>query len=93
MKKYLYAALFSVIITPILVFSWGNIKSIWAVPEAIEMVDKRVDDLGEIVKQQGIVQEKLADLTKDIQHRQDKSEAITTLQINTLKELVNKIKR
>ncbi len=79
MKKWLYAVLAGIIITPILAFSWQNIVSLWAAPEKIAEVAKKQE-------KQASSLEQIAQLSMENKNRQDKEEAISNLQIQALKD-------
>ena len=51
LPKWLTGALISVIIIPIIAFSWKNIQSIWAAPDKIEKVEKKVISHDEVQTQ------------------------------------------
>lgn len=91
MKKWLIGVVSSVILVPTIVLCWGNIKAIWAAPASIATVDKKVDDLTELVKEQGQTQKQLADLVVGQNHRIEKNEAVTAVQIKALEKIVDKL--
>jgi len=72
-------ALISVIVMPMLVFSWNNIKGIWAAPAKLDKVSGTVETHEE-------TQDKLSKLILEQQTRLDKAEAVTDVQINALTE-------
>lgn len=89
MKKWLIGAVCSIIILPALAFSWKNIQSVWAAPEKVASIEKKVEKQTE-------TQEQLSKLAFEQQARMDKQEAISALQIEALKEqlsIVSELKR
>lgn len=79
MKKYIYATLAGIIITPLVAFSWGNIKSIWASPEKLQSVEKKVED-------QSKVTEDISKLVLEQKTRTEQNEAVQKVTIEALKE-------
>jgi len=69
----------SIIVIPALAFSWKNIQLIWASPEKVEEVAKKVD-------KHETAQEQLARLVIEQQARMDKQEAVNNLQVEAMKE-------
>lgn len=84
-KKWAIGAAISIVVIPALTLSWKNLQAIWAAPEKVESIDKKVE-------KHETSQEHLARLVVEQQARLDKSEAITDLQIKNLKELLKEIK-
>lgn len=79
----------SVVILPAIAFSWKNIQSIWASPEKIDAVTKKVDG-------HDTVQEQLTKLMLEQQARLDKDDAVTKAQLQAVKEqlaLIAEIKK
>lgn len=79
MKKWLIGAASSIILMPILVFSWGNIRAIWANPAKTEALEDRVE-------KHGAAQEQIAKLVLEQQARIDKDDAVTKVQLEAMKE-------
>ena len=69
----------SIIILPILAFSWRNIQDIWAAPKEVSNIKKQVDE-------QDDVQEQLSKLVVEQQARMDKNEAVYAAQLESTKE-------
>ena len=69
----------SIIILPILAFSWHNIQAIWAAPAKVESIEKKVND-------QDTVQGQLSKLVVEQQARMDKNEAVYAAQLESTKE-------
>ena len=76
---WLKGALISVIIIPIIAFSWHNIQSIWASPEKIEGIEKKVN-------KHETSEEKIEKLIIEQQARIDKQETVSALQVEALRE-------
>lgn len=93
MKKWLIATGVALIVLPTLVFGRDRILKVWAAPATIEKVDKKVDDLTILVKEQGQTQKQIADLIIKQDHRIDKNEAVTTIQIAALEKIVDKLEK
>lgn len=86
-KKYLIGLLTAVIIIPTLTFSWKNIQSIWAAPNKVSTIEKKVE-------KQEQIQENLSKLVLEQHTRLEKQEAVTNAQIDALKYIVeNKEKK
>lgn len=68
-----------VILMPAVVLSWKNLTLIWAAPESLGKVEKKVLTHEE-------VQQKLSMLLVEQQSRLDKQEEIDRLQVDSLKE-------
>ena len=79
MKKYLTGTLLAVIITPIIVFSWGNVRAIWAGPEETKEIKQKVEKQGNSLEQ-------ISSLYLEQKTRQDTQEALNELREQNLKE-------
>ena len=66
---------------PIIVFSWTNIRAVWATPDNLKKVEAKVEE-------QDKNQDTLNALYLEQKSRQDTQEKVTTLQIESLKELI-----
>lgn len=89
LPTWLKSALISIIVIPIIAFSWQNIQAIWASPQKLEDVSTKVE------KQQSAL-DQVATLVVEQKSRQDKQEAVSDAQLNALKaqlELVAELKR
>ena len=96
MKKWIIGAFLSVIVMPILVFSWGNIRAIWAAPQKVEEVKVEVKTVKVQLEDQNDAQKQIAQLVVEQQHRQDKQEAVYNAQIKAIDkqiELIAEIKK
>lgn len=78
-KKWIVGAGLSIVVIPILTFSWHNIQCIWASPEAIDKVSKKVD-------KQESSQEQVAHLLLEEKARNDKQDAVYEAQMQSVKE-------
>lgn len=88
-QSWIKGALISVIVLPILIFSWHNIQSIWAAPEKLDSVDKK------LTKQETAL-EQIAKLSVEQQGRIEKDEAVRVAEINALNkqlELIAELKK
>lgn len=79
MKKWLIGIGSTVILTPILVLSWGNIQAIWANPA-------KTEDLAKKVEKHSVAQEQIAQLVLEQKARIDKDDAVTQAQLQAVKE-------
>ena len=68
-----------VILMPAVVMSWKNITLIWASPEKLSTVEKKVD-------KQETAQEQVAALLLKEEARNDKQEALYKVQMESMKE-------
>lgn len=91
MKKVLGGLIVTILLTPFLVFNRDRICKVWAAPASIERVDKKVDDLTLLVKEQGATQKQLADIVVGQDKRIEKNEAVTAVQIKALEKIVDKL--
>lgn len=79
------AVIIPIIVMPALVFSWKNIQLIWAGPEKVAYIEKKVE-------KSESVQDQLSKLVVEQQARLDKVDAVTELQIKNLRELLKEMK-
>lgn len=89
MKTWIKATIISIVVIPALIFSWQNIMDIWAGPEKIAVVSKKVDT-------QSNVQDQLSKLVVEQQARIDKNEAVYQANLESTKEqltLIAELKR
>ena len=89
MKKWLIGVGSSVILMPILIFSWGNIRGIWAAPSKVESLEARVE-------KDSAHQEQIAQLVLEQKARMDKDDAVTQVQLQAMKEqlsLISELKK
>lgn len=84
-KKYWIGIATSVIILPTLIFGWKNINALWASPEKVEKIEKKVDKQDE-------VQTQLTKLIVEQNARMDKQEAISNLQVKALEQQIQSSK-
>lgn len=80
-KKWAIGVAVSIVVIPALTLSWKNIISIWAAPETLDKVGKKVE-------KQESVQDQLCKLVVEQENRLETQEKVTTLQIQSLKELI-----
>lgn len=85
-KKWIIGIVSSVIIVPAIAFQWKHIQDVYATPEKVATVEKKVvktettqEQLTKLVAEQN---ERL----KDYEARQDKADAINELQVQAMKE-------
>lgn len=78
-KKYIIGLVTSVIILPTLVFSWKNIQAVWATPEKLETVSKKVEKNDE-------TQAQLTALIVEQKARIEKNEALDDLRAKNAQE-------
>jgi len=89
MKKWLIGAVCSIIIIPALAMSWKNAQLVWAAPEKVTSIENKL-------QKQAETQEQLSQLAFEQKARMDKQEAISSLQIEALKEqlsIVSELKK
>ena len=79
MKKWTLTAIASIVIMPIIAFSWSNLRSIWAAPEKVENISKQVDSHESHL-------EKISSLYLEQKARQDTQERLNELREQNLKE-------
>ena len=84
MPKWLTGALISVIVIPIIAFSWKNIQQIWAAPDKIEKVEKKVLSHDE-------VQSQLSRLVLEQSTRIETNEKLDELRAQNAKEQLSLI--
>ena len=80
MKKWIIGVVSSVILMPIIVFSWGNIQAIWAGPEKTEKIEKALEEQEESLEQ-------VADLLLEQKNRQEKHEAVFAAQLELIADM------
>lgn len=88
-KKVITGLAISVLVVPTLIFGRDRISYLWAAPEKISTIEKKVDKSEEIQKQ-------LSELVIKESARQDKQEAVSNAQIDALKaqlELIAQLKK
>lgn len=78
-RKYWIGIISTVVIVPTLIFGWKNVQSIWASPEEIQKVDKKVDS-------QINTTEQISKLVIEQKARMDAQEMVNKLQVESLKE-------
>lgn len=69
----------SIIILPILAFSWRNIQDIWAAPKEVSSIKKHVEE-------QDTIQEQLSKLVVEQEARIEKNEAVYEAQMQSTRE-------
>lgn len=85
MKKWLITVLAGIIITPLLAFSWGNIKEIWAAPKEVKQVKGDVETQSKSL-------EEVSQLVVEQKVRQDTYEQVQAMQIKVLEEQIKSAK-
>lgn len=87
--KFLKPILVSVIVVPIIAFSWKNMQAIWASPERVDNVEKKVQTHEE-------VQSQISRLVVEQQARLEKQDAVYTAQVASIErqlELIAQLKK
>lgn len=77
--KWWKQVVISIVVIPAFALSWKNIQLIWASPEKLDSVGKKVD-------KHETSQEQLTRLMLEQQARLDKDDAVTKAQLDAVKE-------
>lgn len=78
-KKWFVGVALSVIVVPCISLNWKHIQVLWASPERVEVVEKKVD-------KQETAQEQIAKLLLKEEARNDRQEALYKVQMENMKE-------
>jgi len=79
MPSWMKGVLITIVVVPALIFSWNNIQAIWAAPEKVSILEKKVDKHEES-------QDQIAKLVVEQQARIDKNDAVTQAHLDALKQ-------
>lgn len=93
MKKMLGGALFSVFVVALLVGFRDNLVRCWAAPEAIKVVEKKIETQEELDKKQQETLETLKDLYKEQHMESEAQKKIDAAQLEALKAIVDSQQR
>lgn len=83
-RKWAIGVGLSVVVVPAISMNWKHVQNLWASPEKVESLDKKVMTHEEI-------QDNLAKLVMEQQARQDKDDAVTKAQLDAVREQLSLI--
>ena len=95
-RKYVFSIISGIIIVPCLALGWTNIREIWASPENIDRVDKKVDKTKAELDEAYKTNQQLSKLIVEQNARIEKNEALDDLRAKNQAEqlsLIAELKR